>query len=53
MLWLWHRPAAAAPIQPLVWVLPYVTGAALKRERKKKNQKITSISKDIEKREPL
>ena len=22
LLWLWHRPAAAAPIQPLPWELP-------------------------------
>ena len=24
LLWLWHRPAAVAPIQPLAWNLPYV-----------------------------
>ena len=29
LLWLWHRPAAVAPIQPLVWKLPYAVGAAL------------------------
>ena len=34
-LWLWHRPAAVAPIQPLAWELPYVMGAALKRQKKK------------------
>ena len=28
-LWLWGRPAAAAPIQPLVWELPCAAGAAL------------------------
>ena len=32
LLWLWHRPAAAAPIQPLVWKLPCATGAALKKK---------------------
>ena len=32
-LWLWCRPAAAAPIQPLAWELPYDVGAALKRKR--------------------
>ena len=31
LLWLWHRPAAAAPIQPLAWGPTYTTGAALKR----------------------
>ena len=32
---LQHRPAAAAPIQPLAWELPY---AALKRKKKKKKE---------------
>ena len=32
LLWLWHRPAA--PAQPMVWELPYVTGAALKKKKK-------------------
>ena len=35
MLWLWCRPAAVAPIQPLAWELPYASGKALKRKRKK------------------
>ena len=26
--WLWGRPAAAGPIQPLAWELPYAQGAA-------------------------
>ena len=30
LLWLWLWPAAVAPIQPLVWELPYATGEALK-----------------------
>ena len=30
LLWLWHRPAATAPIRPLAWELPYAVGAALK-----------------------
>ena len=33
-LWLWCRPAAAAPIQPLAWEPPHVSGAALKRKKK-------------------
>ena len=36
LLWLWHRPAATAPIGPLAWKLPYAVGAALKRQKKKK-----------------
>ena len=31
LLWLWHRPAAVAPIQPLAWEPPYAAGVALKR----------------------
>ena len=34
LLWLWHRPAAAAPIRPLAWELPYAMGAALKTNKK-------------------
>ena len=30
LLWLLHRLAAAAPIEPLAWELPCATGAALK-----------------------
>jgi len=39
LLWLWHRPAAVPPIQPLAWELPYAVSAALKR-KEKKNLKI-------------
>ena len=30
LLWLWHRPAAVAPLRPLAWEPPHVAGAALK-----------------------
>ena len=36
LLWLWCSLAAVAPIQPLVQEPPYVAGAALKRQKKKK-----------------
>ena len=39
LLWLWRRPAAAAPIGPLAWELPYAAGMALKRQKKKKKRK--------------
>ena len=32
LLWLWHRPAAVAPIEPLAWEPPYATGAAIKKK---------------------
>ena len=35
LLWVWHRLAATAPIQLLAWELPYIRGAALKRQKKK------------------
>ena len=34
-LWLWHRQAAVALIQPLVWEPPYATSTALKSKKKK------------------
>ena len=40
LLWLWHRPVAAAPIRPLAWEPPYA--AALekaKRQKTKQNKK--------------
>ena len=39
LLWLWHRPAAIAPILPLAWEHPYAVGAALKKERKKEKER--------------
>ena len=32
LLWLWLRPVAAAPVQPLFRETPYATGIALKRK---------------------
>ena len=34
LLWLWHRSVATALTGPLAWKLPYVMGAALKKEKK-------------------
>ena len=39
LLWLWFRPAAVAPIGPLVWDPPYDVGVALKRPKKKRKEK--------------
>ena len=38
LLWLWCRPAATALIQPQAWESPHATGAALKRQKKKKKK---------------
>ena len=37
VLWLWCRPAAAAPIQSLAWEPPYGAAVALKKKKKKKS----------------
>ena len=47
LLWLWRRPVATAPIQPLAWEPPYAAGAAQEiattttkdKKKKQKNQK--------------
>ena len=39
LLRLWCRLAAAAPIQPLVWELPYVAGAAVKKKKRKERKR--------------
>ena len=36
--WLWHRPAATAPIRPLAWEPPYATGAALKKKKEEEEE---------------
>ena len=38
LLWLWYRPAAAAPIQPQAWELPYAADVALKRQKQNKTK---------------
>ena len=34
LVWLWHRVAAAVPIQPLDWELQHASDAALKTPQK-------------------
>ena len=34
-LWLWCRPVASTPIQPVAWEPPYDVGAALKKQKQK------------------
>ena len=52
LLWLWRRPVATAPIQPLAWEPPYAAGAAQeiattttkdKKTKKTKKQNKTRI----------
>ena len=53
LLWLWCRPVAAAPIQPLAWEPPYAAGAAqeiatatttTKKRQKTKKKKYKSFN---------
>ena len=37
LLWLWWRPAAAAPIPPLAWDPPCAVGTAIKKTKEKKS----------------
>ena len=46
MLWLWHKPEAAAPIQLLDQEIPYAAGVANKRKVKKSKKK--KKKKDLE-----
>ena len=39
LLWLWHRPVAVAPIQPLVWEPPYAAGSPEKQKEGKKEKR--------------
>ena len=39
LLWLWHRPVAAALTGPLAWILPYAMSVALKSKKKKKKER--------------
>ena len=51
VLWLWHRLAAVALIEPLAWEPPYAVGAALKSKNKQTNKK--QKKKKKEKRKTL
>ena len=33
LLWHWSRPAATAPVRPLVWEPPYALGVALEKTK--------------------
>ena len=43
LLWLWRRPAAAAPIRPLAWEPPYAAGAAQEKTKKPEMPQMTRL----------
>ena len=48
LLWLWHRPAAVAPIPPLAWKLPYAMDVALKRYTHKKRHTLEKKRRNLD-----
>ena len=42
LLWLWHRLATAAQIQPIPWELPYAAGEGLKKSKTKQKKTIST-----------
>ena len=63
LLWLWRRPVATAPIQPLAWEPPYAAGAAQeiatitttttkdqKDKKKKKKKKVDPLGEGLQSR---
>ena len=53
LLWLWHRPAAIAPIKLLAWETPYAAAANLKRQKEKENNqlKLSKLNKNLKQNE--
>ena len=47
LLWLWCKPVATAPIEPLAWEPPYAVGAALEKAQRQKQNKTNNISKCV------
>ena len=45
LLWLWQRRTAKALIRPLVWELPYATGAALEKAKKQQQKNLKNYSR--------
>lgn len=39
MVWLWHRLASAALIQPLGWELTYAAGVAFKKKKEEEEER--------------
>ena len=46
LLWLWYKPGATAPIQPLVGDPPYAEGVALKKTKNEKEKRKFPITSD-------
>ena len=51
LLWLWHRLAAVALIEPLAWELAYAAGAAQKSKNKQTKQCVGITGQPLTKNE--
>ena len=51
LLWLWHGPAAVAPIRPLAWDAPYAVHTVLKRKTKKIGKLVLKFTRKYKDRE--
>ena len=47
LLWLWHRPAATAPIRPLGWESPYAAGAAQEMAKRLKKKRRSPCDNEL------
>ena len=43
-LWVWCRPVATGPIEPLAWEHPYATDVTLKKQKKRKKKETNFIA---------
>ena len=50
LLWLWRRPAAIAPIQPLAWEPPYAERAAQEMAKRQKQKTNKTLDKQKQKK---
>ena len=53
LLWLWCRPAAAAPIQPLAWEPPYAMALTLKGKKQKQENRHKQMKRVRHERVPM
>ena len=44
LLWLWHGPAATAPIRPITWEFPCAVDAGLGKKKKKERKENSQLS---------
>ena len=51
LLWLWCRSVATAPIRPLAWQPPYVTGSSPRKDKRKEGREEGRTRKEKKRKE--